>query len=204
MEAVLIKTKKRSPSAMPQPLLDRCWHALSSRPFLALLLYVMFMPILELLHIFQTRRFLRARSAQPHRTREPETDRAAAERFWERVANNEPGICIDEIVHGWFVDRDAEPGGDRIAQQHPLRGNVLQLVAWTLFAQDSALVDRGDREAAEAIVHRLEKARGAPYPAGTAPGLECMRHTLGDLEPVWKPFGFYVAAALLRPRSAAD
>ena len=176
------------------PLLDRCWHALSSRPCLALVLYVCLLPIMELLHILQTRAFLRARSIQPHRTREPVSDTAAAERFWGMIVEDE---TVDDIVRGWFVDRDCEAGHDKIAQQQPQRGNVLQLVAWTLFDCDAALLAREEHAKAEAILLRLEEARGAPYESGTAPGLECMRHTLGELEPVWKPFGFYVAAALL-------
>ena len=176
------------------PLLDRCWYALSSRPFLALVLYMCLLPVMELLHILQTRRFLRARSIQPHRTREPDTDTAAVKRFWERIVDDP---CVDEIVRGWFVDRECEAGHDKIAQQQPQRGNVLQLVAWTLFDCDAAILAREEHAMAEAILLRLEEARGAPYESGTAAGLECMRHTLGELEPVWKPFGFYVAAALM-------
>ena len=191
---------------------DDFWQALACRPLLSLCLYLLAAPVIELGYYLYTWRFLRVRSEQPHRTRVLE-DREDVRRFWSNVLARYSGEEVDEIVRGWFLDRDEEEahGDDERSRRdrtppacaEPRRGNVLELLAWTLTNSDVADLEREELAEAEELLCRLEAHVGAPYKPGRAASLHCMRHTLGPLERVWKPFVFYLGCALASSRGGA-
>ena len=187
---------------------DAAWEALGTRLWLALPLYLLTAPLIELLFYFNVCRFLRVRSAEPHRTREA-SDSAEVVYLLLHLLKLEPPERVDDMVRGWFIDPESErtraklsPNLESPRGNHgcgdPHRGNVMQLIAWMVYNHDLASLSRDELAQAEIVLHAVEAARGAPYSSGTDPRLVCMRHTLEELESVWKPFCFYLGALALQ------
>lgn len=183
---------------------DALWEALATRFWLSFCIYLVLAPVVELAFHLNVRRFLHGRSRQPHRTRSDVKDNDEVFTFWIHLLSEESVERIDDMVSGWFVDAALER---RRSKRNPLvsspkhrrpaaprRGNVFQLIAWTLYNRDLASLSREELAHAEQIVRKIEARRGVAYLPGTDPKLLCMRHTLGELEMVWKPFCFYLGA----------
>lgn len=188
--------------------MDAAWEALGTRLWLALPLYLLIAPLIELLFYFNVCRFLRVRSAEPHRTREA-SDSAEVLFFWLHLLKLEPPERVDDMVRGWFIDPESERTRAKLSPNlesprerrgcgEPRVGNVMQLIAWTMYNHDLASLSHEELAQADIVLHAVEAARGAPYSSGTDPRLVCMRHTLDELESVWKPFGFYLGALALQ------
>lgn len=186
--------------------MDAAWEALGTRLWLALPLYLLIAPLIEILFYFNVRRFLRVRSAEPHRTREA-SDSAEALFCLLHMLKLEPPERVDDMVRGWFIDLESERTRAKLSRNlesprgrrgrgcgEPRAGNVMQLIAWMVYNHDLASLSRDELAHAEIVLHAVEAARGAPYSYGTDPRLVCMRHTLDELESVWKPFCFYLGA----------
>jgi hypothetical protein len=183
---------------------DWWWEALATRFWLAVLLYACSAPLMELAFYLNVRRFIRMRSLEPHRTRSSDADYAEVYAFWMHLLTEESGDRIDDMIRGWFIDPEREHAKSKLhplvasPKKHgcgePRVGNVLQLIAWTLFNHDLASLSLEELQEAETVVRKIEAVRGAAYPPGTDPRLVCMRHTLDELEMVWKPLLFYLAA----------
>lgn len=196
--------RSRSLSEVLLECVDWWWEALATRLWLAALLYACSAPLMELAFYLNVRRFIRVRSLEPHRTRSSDTDYAEVYAFWMHLLTEESADRIDDMIRGWFINPEHEHAQSKLNPllsspkkrgcSEPRVGNVLQLIAWTLFNHDLASLSLEELQEAETVVRKIEAVRGAAYPPGTDPRLVCMRHTLGELEIVWKPLCFYLAA----------
>jgi hypothetical protein len=165
-------------------LVARLWHAFDRADFLcALLVYLLTWPLLEFLFVFRVRRYLRIRGAQ--RLIHHESDTREALCFWAHMLEEEP-TETRPILRGWFV-------GDGALH----KGNLLDLICWTLYAEDVAAVRGARRAQADRVLRSCEEALGE-YPAGHNRELRCMRHTIEPLARCWKPLSFYLGVRGLR------
>jgi hypothetical protein len=200
--------QRRSFSEALLQCLDWWWEALASQFWLAALLYACSAPLMELAFYLHVRRFIRVRSLEPHRTRSSAADCAEVYAFWTHTIAHESPERVDDLIRGWFIDPAREHA---TAKLHPLvsspkkrsivepqAGNVLQLIAWTLYNHDVASLSRDELQKAQTVLRKIEAVRGAEYLPGTDQRLVCMRHTLGELDMVWKPFLFYLAALAIQ------
>lgn len=173
----------------------RCFDCLSL-PW-SLLLYALLWPVLEVLFVFRMRYYLRIRSAQ--RTPHDAGDTAEVLRFWNSCMSEWSGVELKELAEGWFLG------------EGPLcKGNLDDLVSWTLFGLPPSALATSQRKVADGTLQRLHAAtaRAGGFPDGHNPERRCMTHTLGELPPCWKPLIFYLgwrtarklAGALLRRR----
>jgi len=167
----------------------RFWVFFDGLPLLwALLLYVLSWPILEMLWAYRTERYLRVRSAQrvPH----DERDTAAVLHFWDLLLSDCDCRELKEIANGWFLGE---------GELH--RDNLNDLISWTLYSLPASALDEQQRQVADGIVERAQKAivrGGLPVPDGRNEALRCMTHTIDALPSCWKPLFFYLCWRIAR------
>ena len=136
----------------------RMWRWLSVAWPLNILLYVLTLPLAELLWCLASRHYLRVRSATPHVVRLGHADAAIALRYYRRLPKERTPAQLEALLRRWFHG------------QMPTREQVTSFLGWTIYDAIGEELGPARAAAVAALIDDFSAALGSRFATGAASG----------------------------------
>lgn len=161
-------------------LVYRAWRWLAVAWPVNVLLYLLALPLAEVLWWFASRHYVRVRSATPHVVRLGAADAAIALRFYRRAARERTPAELAMVLLRWFH-------GD-----WPSQAQMRQFLGWTIYNAIGTQLAPGQAAALGALVDDFARVLDRPFAPEHRCAPDWMLYTREPLAESHKPLWFYL------------